>query len=160
MKAVVFLFAMSLSGLFVSAQIYVYPTDRMYFGEMLFSVQNGHVILGNSNMWSDAVYTAQNGRVFKGFSTSTFNVLYSIQDGRVYIGESRFSSDIQFTIKNGKLYKGDSDMMMDCLFTYDAEYNRILKGESKFPMDAVLFCQGEILSNAELLAVLLATKML
>jgi hypothetical protein len=50
--------------------------------------------------------------------------------------------------------------MMDCLFTYDLSSNTLYKGDSKFALDAVLFFQGDTMTNAELLALLLAAHLL
>jgi hypothetical protein len=150
----------SLIAVHCASQTYVYNNERMYFDQMLCSVQDGHVLPGHSNMWSDAIMTASNNKIFKGFSTISFDVLYTIESGKLYVGESTFSMDQLYTIKNGKIYRGDSTMMMDCLFTYDIKTNKLYKGDSTFPLDAVLFLQGAMMNDEELFALLLANKML
>jgi hypothetical protein len=160
MKSLFLIFTLTVCLLRAEAQTYVYPNQFKYFSEIMFSVIDGNIIPGRSIMWSDAVLTARNNRVFKGFSTSTFDVMYTLEDGKVYIGDSNFFSDLIYTIKNGKVYKGDSTYMMDCLFTYDLSSNTLYKGDSKFALDAVLFFQGDTMTNAELLALLLAAHLL
>lgn len=141
-------------------QTYIYSDERYSFDKLIFNVSNGHVIPGKMDMWSSSVFTASDNKIYKGFSTISFDILYTLEDGKLYIGESTFSSDLQYTIKNGKVYRGDSTLMMDCLFTYDGISNKIFRRDSNFPLDAVLFLQGKMLTNDELFAVLFATELL
>ncbi len=144
----------------VDAQTYVYTSQTRFFGDMLCNVQGGHIIKGNSNLWSDAILTVKNNKIFKGFSTSTFDILFTLQDGGLFAGESTFSFDMLYTIKNGKIYKGNSTMMMDCMYRYDVNSNAIYKRDSVFALDAILFLQGDPLSSVELAALLLALEYL
>jgi hypothetical protein len=160
MKTISFFLFLLVFATEIHAQTYVYKNERRFFNETIRSVTDGYILPERTMMWSDALLTAKNNAIFKGFSTSMFDVMYTIREGRVYAGDSHFSSDIIYTVLNGKVYRGDSNYAMDCVFTYDIATGQIFTGDSKFPLDAILYLQGDPLTNAELIAVLLATEFL
>ncbi|MDP4828388.1 MAG: hypothetical protein NWR73_11915, partial [Flavobacteriales bacterium] len=75
-------------------QVSVFPNERMFFGEMLFNIEDGILNEGNSRFRMDAVLTIANEKIFKGYSTSTFDLLYTVRNGKLYPADSRFSLDV------------------------------------------------------------------
>jgi hypothetical protein len=140
------------------AQTYVYDDQRMFYSDIIYTVNGGHITEGNSIMWNDAILTVHNGKIFQGFSTSTFDLLMSSDQKHIYEGDSQFSFDILYTIENGTIYPGDTTFPMDALYTYSNGV--IYKGKSTFFSDAVLWLQGPPLCMTEVVALLMVAGLI